>query len=49
MFIFMFIFILFWANGIKNILILKENTVFTNFLLNIIIQDSSIRENKNNK
>ena len=49
MFIFMFIFMLFWANRIKNILILKENTVFTNFLLNIIIQDSSIRENKNNK
>jgi len=43
----MFIFMLFRANEIENILILKENIVFADSLLDTTIQDGSMRERSN--
>ena len=43
----MFIFILLWFVRVNSILILKGNNVFTNSLLDTIIQDGGMKERSN--
>ena len=45
--IFIFMFLLLWAIRIKSVLISKENSISTNFLLDTTILYSSTRERSN--